>query len=147
MTLLEKLWKHTRIEESTGCRLWIGSRNTQGYGRILIDGKNKYVHRISYNELVKKTDNLILHKDWICPHKNCWNPEHLYEGTYSDNTIDKHKKHGHPMSSRTHCRNGHEYTKENTKIKKNGLRVCLTCYWIRNEKLKVWKITGKRELP
>lgn len=33
----------------------------------------------------------------------------------------------HPMSQRTHCPQGHEYTPENTRLNTNGARVCLAC--------------------
>lgn len=138
MTLLDRLERKTNKDKITNCWLWIGSTNAQGYGRILVNGKNKYVHKIAYDLLVKKTTNLILHKNWICSNKNCWNPEHLYDGNHSQNRHDCIEKYGHNLINRSHCINGHEYTEINTKIKKNGHRVCITCFNKRNEKLKIW---------
>jgi hypothetical protein len=31
-------------------------------------------------------------------------------------------------SFRTHCKNGHEYSEDNTKLNKSGTRICRTCY-------------------
>lgn len=148
--IIEKLWSKTIIDKETGCRLWKGARNQLGYGRIAIreeDEKqlhNRYVHKVAYKTFIGIPKNLVLHKDSICPHKNCWNPEHLYDGTYTENFFDNLVKYGHPLKNKTSCLNGHEYTLENTKIMKNGHRMCLTCFSIRNEKLKIW-LCGKRK--
>ena len=137
-----KLWRSSIIEPVTNCWLWKGARNQLGYGRIAIleeDNKfhNRYVHIESFKIFHGFPNPLVLHKDQVCNHKNCWNPEHLYSGNHSQNKLDSIKKHGHPLRDRIHCLNGHEYTKENTKVMKNGHRTCRECFRIRNEKLKI----------
>lgn len=50
-------------------------------------------------------------------------------GTYGENMQDRVTNGIHHYAKRTHCKHGHEYTPENTKIltgKRTG-RVCLTC--------------------
>lgn len=42
---------------------------------------------------------------------------------------------GQVVSGRTHCRQGHRYTRLTTKWK-NGTRICLTCAELRAEKVK-----------
>ena len=38
------------------------------------------------------------------------------------------------QSMKTHCKHGHEFTEENTKIKNGKQRICLTCVKMNNEK-------------
>lgn len=48
-------------------------------------------------------------------------------GTKSENSYDAVKNGVHPMSSKTHCPQGHPYDLENTVISKQGWRRCLIC--------------------
>jgi hypothetical protein len=48
-------------------------------------------------------------------------------GTASDNTRDKIRHGRHRYANRTHCERGHEFTSENTRLRTNGGRECLTC--------------------
>lgn len=78
---------------------------------------------------------LILHIR-ECPNKNCWNPNHLYEGTHRDNVLDSVAIGTHnfvqPERITTHCPQGHEYTPENTAINSNsGKKYCKQCNRIR----------------
>ena len=65
----------------------------------------------------------------LCHDKRCSNPEHIVIDTQSANTLDIDV----PFTgSLTHCPNGHERTKENTRITPGSLshspqRVCKTC--------------------
>lgn len=135
--ILIKLHSKTEIQESTGCWLWKGSRNQLGYGRINIDSKNKYVHREGFRVIKGEPKSLVLHDDKLCSNKNCWNPEHLYDGTYTENRFDTISKYGGRLSK--YCKNGHEYTKENTKLDYKKHRQCITCYKTNNERLKARK--------
>lgn len=77
-----------RIDEVTGCWIWLGARRGKGgYGAMKIDGKMKSAHRVSYSERVGPIGKgkLICHK---CDNQPCINPEHLFQGTYSDNLRD-----------------------------------------------------------
>lgn len=118
---------------------WKGATNSDGYGEIYYKGKRTSVHRVSaYLHLgldISNPEQLALHKPG-CPFKDCWNPDHLYIGNACDNMKDKSKL-------RTHCPQGHEYTKENSYITKTitgTRRQCNTCLKIRrdewNEKMK-----------
>lgn len=75
-----------------GCWLFIGWHNEQGYGRLKFNGIYTTVSRVSchiFHGLDLDNRELhALHKP-ICPNKNCWNPEHLYVGTNSQNKLDE----------------------------------------------------------
>ncbi len=54
----------------------------------------------------------------------------LYWGTYSDNAWDKVANGNHHYGNRAACKNGHEFTDENTRIRETSVGVrrdCLTC--------------------
>ncbi len=87
ISIKENLLFHRRIDKKTGCWLWIGSLFRSGYGCIAINKKNYRVLRIAWQEFIGPIKNQILHKQ-ICPNKNCFNPEHLYDGTQRENVRD-----------------------------------------------------------
>lgn len=53
--------------------------------------------------------------------------ENLRYGTRSENVMDQVKHGVHNNASKTHCKWGHDFTPENTKMKSGGGRVCRTC--------------------
>lgn len=72
---------------SNGCWEWIGTLNSNGYGIIHYEKKTHLAHRVSYekhNGPLRK-GFLICHK---CNNEKCVNPEHLYQGSYRDNSRD-----------------------------------------------------------
>jgi hypothetical protein len=71
------------------CWEWRASK-TKGYGKILHDGILCYAHRVAFElRYAHKPSLLILHK---CDNKKCVRPDHLYEGTCSDNTRDAYAR-------------------------------------------------------
>lgn len=53
--------------------------------------------------------------------------ENLRWDTYSANRNDSVRNGGHGYSKRTHCKNGHEFTPENTFARKGNARGCREC--------------------
>lgn len=126
--LRSKLLEFRQIDPNTGCWLWTRATSPKGYGVIAIDGKTFRVHRIAYELFIGPITKHILHK-LNCPNKNCFNPEHLYEGDNADNQWDT-KILGHKSNqniNKTHCNYGHEFTEENTYITPKGKRQCRKC--------------------
>ena len=72
---------------SSGCWLWTGTRQPQGYGRLNIDRQKLLAHRLSFEINVGPIpDGLcVLH---TCDVKACVRPDHLYAGTRRDNARD-----------------------------------------------------------
>lgn len=79
-------------EPNSGCWLWTGAVTGAGYGAFMFNGRMaESAHRASYVLHKGKIDEemLVCHK---CDNKLCVNPDHLFLGTYLDNTRDMIKK-------------------------------------------------------
>ena len=82
-----------RVEKitETGCWIWVGAQNNQGYGVFRYRGKLHLSHRYSW--ILYKgeiTGGLqVLHQ---CDISSCCNPAHLFLGTQKYNMQDMNKK-------------------------------------------------------
>lgn len=122
-------------EPNSGCWLWTGNCYPNGYGQISINYKSCLAHRYSWTvKYGAIPDGLwVLHR---CDVKKCVNPDHLFLGTNSDNQKDAIAKgikiglhYGHQRKREmTHCKRGHEFTFDNTRLSKRGERHCRTCH-------------------
>lgn len=130
--LIEK-FKALLIVDKNDCHIFTGSTDENGYGRITFQYKKHIAHRFSYEiqngEIPKGM--LVCHK---CDNPPCVNPGHLFLGTELDNNMDKIKKGRDHNKSKTHCKNGHEFTPDNTGIDRQSKRRCKTCDRINHRK-------------
>jgi len=88
-TFEDRFW--AKVEKTSGCWNWTGTKLAQGYGMISHNRKMRPAHRISW-EMVngKIPDGLdIMH---MCDNPSCVNPDHLKPGTHQDNMLDMFRK-------------------------------------------------------
>jgi hypothetical protein len=98
------------------CWIWSGRLDPDGYGRLKANGR-VMVHQIIY-ELMHGPIPKGYELHHICRIPACVNPEHLELKTPAE----------HRMIHRLiHCQRGHEFTPENTVVRRNGDRQCRIC--------------------
>ena len=124
--LADRFWAN--VEKTDGCWNWKAPLLWSGYGRIQDKGRMILAHRASWIiHHGREPEKLVLHK---CDNRKCVRPDHLWEGDHRDNIRDCVQKSRNPIAAaylaRTHCKNGHEFTPENTRTTR-GYRVCRAC--------------------
>lgn len=124
MTVLHEMplrfMEKTRSEGD--CLVWTAYRNEAGYGKFRVNGRSVRAHRYAYERLVGPIPvGLVL--DHLCRNPACVNPDHLEAVTQRENI--RRGVNGH--AAKTTCCRGHEYTPENTRLKRAGGRDCRAC--------------------
>ena len=131
--LLSRFMDKVATEPSTGCWLWTGALSSDGYGSFRAWGKAVLAHRFSYEAFRGALPPYPQYEaDHVCRVRSCVNPFHLefvkhHENVKRGNLNLVAKK---VSGSKTHCKFGHEYTKENTYLfmRSHGLqRQCVIC--------------------
>jgi hypothetical protein len=124
---LERRFKRINFDP-TGCWIWTGFLNEQGYPVSTHRKFGQHVHRAIYQIMhgVKLGRwDFIMH---TCDETRCVNPVHLKMGTPSDNIKDSATKGRHRNARKTHCKRGHELSGDNVWLDpKAKQRHCKTC--------------------
>lgn len=125
-TVAERFWP--RIDKTSTCWLWTGAKQSAGYGHLYVEGRTHLAHRLAYETLVGPVpDGLVL--DHLCRVHHCVNPAHLEPVTLAENFrrgVGLERAAAAKLA-KTHCKHGHEYTPENTRLNWKGARVCREC--------------------
>lgn len=133
------VWRYIRRDLS-GCWLWMGPKNNNGYGSMSarVGGIRKPViaHRFVY-QMLRGAIPQGLQLDHLCRVRHCVNPDHLEAVTARENLMRSPTLQAE-NAAKTHCVHGHEFTPENTRIRKRpgGGRVCRTCFRDRDREAK-----------
>ncbi len=90
----EFIFHHDVCRSERQCWEWAGYRNPKGYGVIIFDGFKFSVHRLSFEHYKGKISPgmLVMHD---CDNPPCYNPNHLFLGTHTDNMQDMVRKGRH----------------------------------------------------
>jgi antitoxin component HigA of HigAB toxin-antitoxin module len=80
-----------KVQRTDSCWFWLGSRQSNGYGRVMVNYARIPAHRQAwvYTNGTIPMGMWILHK---CDTPLCVRPEHLFLGTPKDNTQDMLRK-------------------------------------------------------
>jgi DNA-binding transcriptional regulator YiaG len=117
----ERLRLHL-VEAPSGCWIWLGAK-TGEYGRITVNGKCLWAHRVSYETFVGPIP-AGLEIDHLCRRPGCINPRHLQAVTPSVNVL-RGTSPGARARRRDKCVSGHAYAEFG--VMRSGRRICRAC--------------------
>lgn len=106
MSRAPRLFEESVVFDESGCWLWMGPVNENGYGRVKPHGDvMRIAHRAFYEAFVGPIPKGLT-LDHLCSVRACVNPAHLEPVTQAENLQ-------RAVARRTHCRNGHPLTEAN----------------------------------
>jgi len=89
---IERFYGKIKINKLTGCYIYLGCKDKDGYGIFRLYGKNIKAHRLAWvlenNQEIPK-GLCVCHE---CDNPICCNPDHLFLATTQDNTKDRDNK-------------------------------------------------------
>ncbi len=121
------LWSMAIPEPNSGCWLWTGGLNHNGYAQVkvgsLLDGSKRGVmaHIYTYEKIVEEVP-VGLELDHTCRVRCCVNPDHLEPVTRRENLLRSIAF----RAVKTHCPCGHDY-QDHGHINGQGYMECRTC--------------------
>lgn len=122
--LKERLYEKCLPVPWTGCWLWLGALDPDGYGSLHVEDRKQRAHRVSF-EIFRGGIPAGRQIDHLCRVRCCVNPDHLEPVTCKENLLR-----GDTLNARnatkTHCKRGHIFDEANT-IKVPHGRECRTC--------------------
>lgn len=90
-TLQARLAPKTRIDPLSGCHIWEGACNRDGYPRLSVLGKTQLLHRFLWIARYGPIPSgmVLCHR---CDERRCINPDHHFVGTHRANMDDMMQK-------------------------------------------------------
>jgi hypothetical protein len=129
------VWEKVAPEPNSGCWIWTAALQSTGRGVVRMNDKTRYVSHVMHEATsgpISEALDLSCRCGTIC----CVNPAHYQRMTPRARNQERFSA---PVKR---CRQGHEYTPENTYIRHGGGRQCLACNASRqklSEKAKRWR--------
>jgi hypothetical protein len=118
------------IDPETGCHRWTGHPDKDGYSQFKAHGRNVRGHVFAYERKYgpvpdgKVLDHYLFSERCYGP--PCVNGDHVRPVTPRENTL----RGDAPAAwnrAKMYCKRGHEFTDENTRVDRRGLRSCRIC--------------------
>lgn len=130
----ERFWSKVDVKwladgrpDDSACRVWVGSKYGNGYGKISVGGRSgvtALAHRLAY-ELEVGPVPAGLDLDHLCRVRSCVNPGRLEPVTRRENLLR-----GHTLPAAhavlDSCKHGHRLDEENAYLWR-GARYCRAC--------------------
>lgn len=137
LPLIDRLQRYSLPEPNTGCWLWGGDWDVNGYGKInIIDDagirRMRKAHLVYYEVTVGPVP-AGMELDHKCRVRCCVNPAHMEPVTHEENMLRGLHTVQLLQSTKTHCPAGHPYDEINTKRRTDrgwNARECRACHLI-----------------
>ena len=116
------------VEDSRGCHIWVGARNSSGYGQVRAAGRMQYVHRLRYEREIGPIPAGMELDHYVCDNGagGCCNPHHCRPVSHRENVLRGNTLYSRKLAQ-THCIRGHPLSGDNLYVRSNGCRQCRTC--------------------
>lgn len=148
MNTAEQFFEQTIPEPNSGCLLWLGSVDKDGYGLFSrVAGTNR-AHRaawmLAHGPIPRRIDGrrgCVLH---TCDTPSCVNIDHLFVESDLANVQDMIAKGRQRNQVKTHCPKSHPFDEANTYNMPGGMRGCRIC---RRAVARAWREAHPRSCP
>ncbi len=115
-----------------GCWIWQGALGKDGYGVLKFNGHHTGAHRAAYI-MARGPIPDGMQIDHLCRNRLCVRPSHLEVVTCRENLM-RGRTIQAANAAKTHCKQGHPFDADNTKITTRGQRRCRTCHRIQSRR-------------
>lgn len=123
---LEERFAEKTIPAPGGCIEWVAGKTSFGYGVIWTGERLEMAHRVALRIWRGVEVGEGMHTDHLCRNPSCVNPDHL-EITTPRTNILRGIGIAAQNAVKTSCKQGHEFTAENTIWRSDGKRACREC--------------------
>jgi hypothetical protein len=120
MPLRGRILANVVTDVDTGCWLWQGHLDDDGYAMLSVRSYPRRAQRVAYLAFRGPiADDLVV--DHLCRVRSCVNPDHLEPVTNAENI-----RRG-ARATASHCQHGHAFDVANTRVGNDGRRRCRAC--------------------
>ena len=147
-TAKSRFW--SRVNKTESCWEWTGAKD-KGYGQITMylgqqggRAREKAHRAVFILEGVEIPEGKVV--DHICRNRACVRPDHLRFASMRENVLENSESFPALNKQKTHCKRGHELSKDNvwrSTYETRGSRICRRCSLIRSAEQKTRMKSGK----